>query len=216
MNAYIQIANILQHAIAPVHENTKHTTPPQTTSIQQRHLAKELRVIDNAPQRHQANEPRVIHNVLNATSTTALNLSSIAPQNTQPAAGHTTDNVFETAAEATSGASSKQHQTQTATFHTANSIVNQHKHQQITTIPPLKGRAGSLTKLLQSPEKHTWRRSLANEFTRLLPQRNYHQTTSSERARLYQSENKTYHATEKSLTQTSSVITVHKKREHTA
>jgi len=122
MNAYIKIANILQSAIAPV------TTPPQTTSIQ---LAKEPRMIDNAPQRHLANEPRVSHNAPNATSATASNTSSIVSPNTQPAAGHTTDNMFGAAVEATSGASSKQHQTQTATLHTANSIVNQLKYQQI-------------------------------------------------------------------------------------
>ena len=46
MNAYIQIAKILQRAIAPLHTNTKTTTPAQTTGIKQQHLAQEPRVIN--------------------------------------------------------------------------------------------------------------------------------------------------------------------------
>ena len=62
MNAYIQIAKILQRAIAPLHTNTITTTPPQTMGIKQQHLAKEPRVIDatltTAPTTRQ--EPRVM------------------------------------------------------------------------------------------------------------------------------------------------------------
>ena len=157
MNAHIQIARILQRAIAPLHTNTKTTTPPQTTGIKQQHLAKEPRVIDatltTAPTKRE--EPRVMTTDVqetiqdtekidnaphtpNATSATASNTSPIVSPNTHPASGHTIDNVFEAAAEATSGASSKQHQTRTATFHNANSIINQHKHQQTTITPPSK------------------------------------------------------------------------------
>jgi len=216
INAYIQIANILQRAISPLHTNTKSTTTPQTTGIQQRHLAKETRVIDNAPQRHLTKETRVIDNAPNATSATASNTSPIVSPNKQPASWHTTDNMFETAAEATSGASSKQHQIRTVTFHNANSIINQHKHQQATTTPPLKGRADSLTKLLQSPENTPGDAASRTSSHAYCRTRNQHQTTSSERAQLYQSKNNPYHATEKSPTQTSFATTVHKKRKHTA
>jgi len=172
MNAYIQIAKILQRAIAPLHTNTKTTTPAQTTGIKQQHLTQEPRVIDTtlttAPTTRQ--EPRVMTtDVLetiqdtekidnaphapNATSATASNTSPIVSPNTQPASGHTTDNVFEAAAEATSGASSKQHQTRTATFHNVNSIINQHKHQQTTTTPPPQRACGHLNKPPPEPRK---------------------------------------------------------------
>jgi len=164
MNAYVQIAQTLQRAIAPQQHrakeprviNAKLSTAPNTRQ--------EPRVLTGIPSKQTGDTPRAP----NATLATASNTSPIVSPNKEPASGHITDDVFEAAANATSGRSST-YQPRATTCHHANSIIKQHKHQQTTTTPPLKGRAGTLTNLFQNQDKLTWMQSLANEFTRLLP-----------------------------------------------
>ena len=147
MNAYIQIATILQRAIAPLHTNTKTTTPAQTTGIKQQHLTQEPRVINakSSTSLDTGQEPRVITGIPsqqtgdtphapNATLATASTTSPIVSPNTGLASGHTTDDVIEAAAKATVGTSLAY---QPRVNHHANIIINQHKHQQTTTTPPL-------------------------------------------------------------------------------